>query len=251
MRIVAENRDDDIFLVGMSLLEYIEQVKPIVDKTVNSNQNKNMYSEEDILRQYNNNINNKDINEMICCYYRSRKIFEVYVAIKRDLTQVFLATASYPFHHMWNGYSPYKPFYGSCYVKSIYDLSDIKFSPERIDEHQKSDYYNEYKKSVISLLSGLRRSTSIYLEIKLDVNKDDSFKIPTVKIIDRTGEILFFGNGRHVEMIRHQIIDYDHDLFFEILKELEQQKKILTCEGDKYEGDYTTTISIIDDFVTM
>ncbi len=52
-------------------------------------------------------------------------------------------------------------------------------------------------------------------------------------------------------MIRHQIIDYDHDLFFEVLKELEQQKKILTCEGDKYEGDYTTTISIIDDFVTM
>lgn len=397
MRIVAQNKSDNMFLVGMTLEEYILQVKPMID----NNQNLSMYSEEDIVRQYKMLLSNEVLLEDIYNYYRSKKIFEVYVAIKRDLSSAFLTIPVYPFHHMWGAYSPYAPFFGSGYIKHISEIKEVKFNPLKIriligdiidekcgaivnaankelqagggvcgaifkkagyDELQKecntkspiktgeavitkgynlnadyiihaagpiykddsssidlfnaytnslrvaeenrvysiafpsistgiygypvdkaskiaidaitnfnyksigdvrivcfddntfkyykesyynSKYFIDYENKIIGLLSKVKDNTSSFLTIRPELGIDKVIDAPSIKVIDRTGEIIFLRKNRLLEMIHIQIPDYNPQLFLDVLKKLESQKKIVTCEGEVFEGDYTTTISIL------
>lgn len=397
MRIVAQNKSDNIFLVGMTLEEYILQVKPMI----NSNQNNNMFPEEDIVRQYNEILNNKSLLEDIYNYYRSRKVFEVYVAIKRDLSSAFLASPVYPFHHMWGAYSPYAPFFGSGYVKYISEIKEVKFNPLKIriligditnedcgaivnaankelqagggvcgaifrkagytelqkecdtkspiktgeavitkgynlksdyiihaagpvykddssskdlsnaytnslrvaednhvysiafpsistgiygypldkaskiaidaitsfnynsvgdirvicfdentfnyykDAYYNSKYFKDYESKIVNFFSTIKDYTSSFLSVRTKMGTKNYIAAPSIKMIDRTGEVLFLTKDRHLEMIRAQIPDYNAQLFTDVLKKLVSQNKIVTCEGEIFEGDYTTTITFL------
>ena len=67
-------------------------------------------------------------------------------------------------------------------------------------------------------------------------------KYPSIKLIDKTGEVYFIGKNRHLDMIKERIPDWNLEYDGKILAELNDNVLFKMCEGSKFDDNYTTSI---------
>lgn len=119
MVILSQNKDNKEFFIGMSKKEYFKYIKPIRKEPFND-----MCNEENIDREAQHWIEIKDI---IVEFYNYPEIFEMYVVVKKNLSNAFIAVATYPYNPMWNAYSPWQVFTPTT-ITDITQISSIDFS---------------------------------------------------------------------------------------------------------------------------
>ena len=122
---------------------------------------------------------------------------------------------------------------------------DDKTYEAYVKAYKNSDYYKVHKKKIVNMLKDMKNAISIYLEVRPEICVDKIIIVPSVKLIDQTGEIIFIERGRHLDFVRYQVPNYNPYLFFELLKELEVERNIFKCEEDYFVSDYMTTISLL------
>lgn len=119
MVILSQNKSDKEFFIGMSKNEYYKYIKPIKKEPV---YDMCMESNIDIEAQHR-----KEMKDIIVEFYNYPEIFEMYVVVNKDLSSAFIATATYPYSSMWNGYSPWQVFTPTK-ITDIKQISNIDFS---------------------------------------------------------------------------------------------------------------------------
>lgn len=109
------------FFVGMTKQEYYLHVKPIFDKFTHTN---HMALEENIDREFEKWLRReKEIQDI----YDFHKVFEVYVCVKKDLSNGFLANPFYPVSGHWGAYSPWERYPNHVELNSIKDVEIMPF----------------------------------------------------------------------------------------------------------------------------
>ena len=128
MIILAQSKETDghaiysnSFFVGMTKQEYYLHVKPIFDKFSDRH---HTALEENIDREFEKWLRReKEIQDI----YDFHKVFEVYVCVKKDLSNGFLASPFYPVSGHWGAYSPWERYPNHVELNSIKDVENMPF----------------------------------------------------------------------------------------------------------------------------
>lgn len=120
MIVLAQNKKDQTFIVGMSLNEYFEQIKPFLE-----NNNFEMFDESLIIKEYENNLKNNKEEKIFGLNY----IYEVYILIKKDLSSCCLINHI----HQKILDKSFENYYACCIIHSINEINDIPFNDINID----------------------------------------------------------------------------------------------------------------------
>lgn len=86
---------------------------------------------------------------------------------------------------------------------------DDKTYEAYVKAYKNSDYYKDHKKKIVSMLKDMKDAISIYLEVRPEICVDKIIVVPSVKLIDQTGEIIIIERGRHLDFVRYQVPNYN------------------------------------------
>ncbi len=73
-------------------------------------------------------------------------------------------------------------------------------------------------------------------------------KFCSIKLIMDTGEMIIVSRDRHLRIFKEKIPDWDPRRDFSLVEELHDPQELLICEADKYEGQYTYTITYLNEY---
>ena len=122
--VLSCNPSEDSFFIGCSMKKYISEFSKY-------------FSHSKILGKEKNDLNQfpvsypEETKSIVKDYLGLKKcdgIYEVYISVKRHLDDFFIAqTPVYPFHHMWNGYTPWRCF-DDCVIKELIELKFLRMT---------------------------------------------------------------------------------------------------------------------------
>ena len=122
--VLSCNPSDDSFFIGCSMKKYISEFSKYF------RQSKILGKEKNDLNQFPV-IYPEEAKSIVKEYLGLKKcsgIYEVYISVKRHLEDFFIAqTPIYPFHHMWNGYTPWRSF-DDCVIKELKELKFLRMT---------------------------------------------------------------------------------------------------------------------------
>ena len=121
IHVISCNLQDNEFFVGCSLTKFIKEISKCFSEQKLCIELFKL-AKSDCLRSFN------ETNHLVDKYFELKNsgIHEVYFCVSRSLRKMHLApNPVYPFHHMWNGYTPWRQF-DDCIIKDLYQ---IKFMP--------------------------------------------------------------------------------------------------------------------------
>lgn len=123
MQLLSYNPDGDEFFIGMSLDEFEQAPKKcIIDYGYNSNY-------ENQLKIGLEEYKNEPYNEKIRKIYQCDKTPFICAVTDRNFCKISIRPKHFPFHNLWNGYSPWK----NIFVKEIEPFNPIRIKIEYKD----------------------------------------------------------------------------------------------------------------------
>lgn len=119
MQLLSYNPDGDEFFIGMSLDEFEQAPRKCIIDGYNSNyeNTKKIYLEEYKKEPY---------NEQIRKIYQCDKTPFICAVTDRNFYKISIRPKHFPFHNLWNGYSPWT----NIFVKEIEPFNPIKIKIE-------------------------------------------------------------------------------------------------------------------------
>lgn len=118
MQVICCDPSDDMFFVGVSFAEF-DQLK---EKYKFKNGTLNYEHDREHVERHSKEIGENSYSEMIKKAYGISHMPDLCFAAKRNLSELVIHLHHYPFHQLWNGYSPWR----KIDLKEIASLEELQ-----------------------------------------------------------------------------------------------------------------------------